>query len=302
MQEPSGTADGPAISVVMPHLDDLENLDLCLSHLQAQTLGRDHFEIVVSDNGSRGGLAAVAALAGTRARVVAAPERGAGPARNAGVAAAKGRILAFIDSDCRPAPDWLREGVAALAHHDVVGGAVTVVPERDGAPEPVEAYELVFAFRNDLYVRRKGFTVTANMLMPRAVFEAVGPFANGVSEDVEWCHRARRLGYRLGYAPACVVAHPARRTWAELVRKWRRTTREAHALARPGPLGAAAWLARAWIVLLSALPQAVRLLRAPELSAPRIRWAALRVLLRIRSFRFAEAHRLAFGRASEAVR
>ena len=287
--------DRPRLSVVMPHLDDLANLDRCLSLLAAQTLAPAEFEVIVADNGSKAGLAAVRAVAGDRARVVAAPERGAGPARNAGVRAARGEILAFIDSDCRPDADWLAAGAAALAGHDVVGGAVRVVAG-SGAPGPVEAYELVFAFRNDLYVRRKGFTVTANMFVRRADFDAVGPFANGMSEDVEWCHRARALGYHLGYAPACIVAHPARRTWDELTRKWRRTTREAHAFARPGLLGALPWLARAWIVLLSALPQAVRVMRAPELPAAQTRWGAIGVLLRIRSFRFAEAHRLAFAR------
>ncbi|GLS53593.1 hypothetical protein GCM10007886_17760 [Methylobacterium gregans] len=297
----------PRISVVVPHLDDLANLDACLAHLAAQRMPPEHYEIIVADNGSHGGLATVEAVAGGRARVGAAPARGAGPARNAGVAAARGAILAFIDSDCRPSPDWLAAGEAALAsgdpaRSDVVGGAVRVVAADAAAPSAVEAYELVFAFRNDLYVHRKGFTVTANMFVSRRVFAAVGPFANGVSEDVEWCHRARALGFRLGYAPACIVAHPARRSWDELARKWRRTTREAHALAPAGLLGALRWLARAWLVLLSALPQAWRILRAADLPARRTRLGAVLVLLRIRGLRFAEAHRLAFGLSQEIVR
>ncbi|WP_162559709.1 glycosyltransferase family 2 protein [Methylobacterium radiodurans] len=306
------TGQEPRISVVMPHLDDLANLDACLAHLAAQRMPPERYEVIVADNGSRAGLAAVEAVAAGRARVVAAPERGAGPARNAGVAAARGAILAFIDSDCRPSPDWLVAGEAALAADgaawsdragsDVVGGAVRVIAADAAAPSAVEAYELVFAFRNDLYVRRKGFTVTANMFVSRAVFAAVGPFANGVSEDVEWCHRARALGFRLGYAPACIVAHPARRSWDELARKWRRTTREAHALAPVGLLGALRWLARAWLVLLSALPQSWRILRSSDLPARRTRLGAVMVLLRIRGFRFAEAHRLAFGLSQEVVR
>ncbi|WP_043749550.1 glycosyltransferase family 2 protein [Methylobacterium nodulans] len=291
----------PLVSVVIPHVNDLANLERCLDLLAAQTLPPGTVEVVVADNGSAAGLAAVEALAAGRARVVPAPIRGAGPARNAGVAAARGNILAFIDSDCRPAPDWLEQGLKALDAADIVGGAVRVEAENRAAPTPVEAFELVFAFRNDLYVQRKGFTVTANMLVRRTVFEAVGPFANGLSEDVEWCHRARARGYRLAYAPAARVAHPARRTWEELVRKWRRTTREAYLLAAPGPLGRLPWLARAWLVLLSALPHAVKVLRAP-VGGLRARLRAAGILLRIRSFRFAEAHRLAFGRHAEAAR
>lgn len=297
------SADAPPtglVSVVIPHVDDLANLDRCLALLAGQTLPSGRVEVVVADNGSAAGLAAVRAVAAGRARVIDAPERGAGPARNAGVAAARGDILVFLDSDCRPEADWLARGLAALGGADVIGGAVRVVAENAAAPTPVEAFELVFAFRNDLYVARKGFTVTANMFVRRAVFEAVGPFRNGMSEDVEWCHRARARGYRLAYAPGAVVAHPARRTWDDLVRKWRRTTREAYLLARPGGLRVLPWLARAWLVLLSALPHALKAMRAAEIGPLRDRLGAARVLLRIRGFRFLEAHRLAFTRQEAA--
>src|SRR5689334_2549732 len=112
----------PAVSVVIPHLDDLENLDRCLTLLAQQTYRS--VEIIVVDNGSRVGIEAVRAIAGGRARVVRAPARGAGPARNTGVGHARSAILAFIDSDCRPDPDWIAEGVASLASHDVIGGSV----------------------------------------------------------------------------------------------------------------------------------------------------------------------------------
>ena len=58
-------------------------------------------EIIVADNGSSRGLDAVRRIVGTRGQVVEVAERGAGPARNAGVRASRGDSLAFIDSDCR---------------------------------------------------------------------------------------------------------------------------------------------------------------------------------------------------------
>jgi GT2 family glycosyltransferase len=289
------------ISVVIPHFNDLANLERCLALLQQQSLPPDRFEIVVADNGSSAGLDAVCSVVSTRGKVVAAPIRGAGPARNAGVAASRGDVLAFLDSDCRPGADWLRAGAAALERTDIVGGAVQVVVENEDSPSAVEAFELVFAFRNEAYVKRKGFTVTANMFVRRSVFEAVGPFANGLSEDVEWCHRARAHGYRIDYAPASVVAHPARRTWEELMRKWRRTTQEAYGLARPGLVGRVSWLTRYWLVLFAAIPHVVRALRAPQLRHARSRLGAARVLLKLRTFRFAEAHRLAFARRQPAA-
>src|SRR5207248_7276046 len=100
----SGAADtARLVSVIIPHFNDTDNLERCLQLLAAQTLPANQFEVIVADNNSAGGLAAVETICGVRARVVPAPIQGAAEARNAGVAAARGQVLAFLDSDCRPA-------------------------------------------------------------------------------------------------------------------------------------------------------------------------------------------------------
>jgi GT2 family glycosyltransferase len=286
----------PAVSVVIPHLDDLANLDRCLTLLGQQTYRS--VEIIVVDNGSRVGIEAVRATAAARARVVQAQARGAGPARNAGADQARGAILAFIDSDCRPDPDWIAEGVASLASHDLVGGSVHVDVEDRANMTPCEAFEVVFAFRNDMYIRRKGFTVTASMFVRRDVFATVGPFRNGVSEDMDWCHRARRLGYRLGYAPNAIVGHPARRTWAELRRKSERLTAESFELYGEMRFGRLRWLARAWLIPVSIVPHLARVMTTAKLGNLRDRLRAAQVLIRIRLVRFVEANRLALRRSA----
>jgi glycosyltransferase involved in cell wall biosynthesis len=210
------------VSVVVPHFNDLVGLDLCLSGLRRQTYPESAYEIIVADNASPQGPAAVSAVIGDRARLVVVPEKGAGPARNGGAALAGGEILAFIDSDCRPDPDWLTQGVEALGACDFVGGRVEVLVDDVHRMTASEAFERVFAFDNEAYVTRKGFSVSANLFCPRALFDAVGGFAVGVSEDVDWCHRALKAGYRIGYAPRAVIGHPARRTWTDLLKKWRR--------------------------------------------------------------------------------
>src|SRR3546814_8414738 len=110
------------ISVIVPHYDDVERLKLCLDALEAQSLLRSRFEIIVADNGSPGGKQVLAALIGDRARMVIVPEKGAGPARTGGAAEACGGILNLTDCDCLPEPVWLAHGVAALARYDMVGG------------------------------------------------------------------------------------------------------------------------------------------------------------------------------------
>ena len=102
----------PVVSVIIPHYNDLANLERCMRLLDAQTLPRSQFEVVVADNNSRCGLKEVERVCGDLARVVPAPVQGAGAARNAAVEASRGRYLAFIDSDCRPTPTWLENGLS----------------------------------------------------------------------------------------------------------------------------------------------------------------------------------------------
>jgi GT2 family glycosyltransferase len=209
------------VTVVIPHYDDLDNLKRCLDRLRRQSWPADRYEIVVADNNSPAGAPAIQRMF-PDIRVVAAPEQGAGPARNAGVATSRGDILAFIDSDCFAEGGWLAEGVGALADFDYVGGKVVTAIADPEHVTPAEAYEAVFAFNFEKYIRKDKFAGTGNLFVPKAVFERVGGFKAGVSEDMEWCWRANALGYRLGYAEKAVVQHAARRAWRDFRGKWDR--------------------------------------------------------------------------------
>ena len=223
-------SEQPTVSVIIPHFNDLANLDVCLAALRAQTYPAARLQVIVADNASPQGLAAVQAAAGDRAHVVLVEERGAGPARNGGVAKATGKVLAFIDSDCVADPRWIEEGVAALSRYDFVGGQVSVLVGDEQHMTPVEAWERVFAFDFKTYIEKKGFTGSGNLFCPRSLFESVGGFRAGISEDYEWSKRAQSCGFKLGYAPLAIVGHPARRNWDELTRKWRRLNIETYGL------------------------------------------------------------------------
>lgn len=283
------------VSVIIPHYNDLDNLRRCLDGLARQTIPRDEYEIIVADNNSSIGLAAVRAAAGSTATVILASEQGAGPARNAGVAASTGEVLAFIDSDCRPDPHWLAEGLAAHSGGDIVGGRILVVPAEPDKPHPVEAFEAVFAFRNEHYVRRHGYSGSGNLFVRRSVFTAVGGFRNGVSEDMEWGQRAATRGFPTRYAARVVVGHPARRDWRELSHKFRRVTRESYLLSCERRFGRLWWFVRSWMVLLSPFAHIFRVLAAQELASFGSRAGAIGILFRIRAFRFVEANRLLFS-------
>jgi GT2 family glycosyltransferase len=274
----------PLVSVIVPHYNDHESLGLCLESLRRQKLARERFEVIVADNNSVGGVHAVRRIAAD-ATVVPAPEQGAGPARNAGVAAAHGRILAFIDSDCIADEDWLLEGIAALERFEYVGGQVITTIGRSREITPTEAIEAAFAFNFKKYIERDHFSGSGNLFVPKAIFEAVGGFRAGVSEDIDWCRRANAQGFRLGYAERAVVSHPARREWPELKKKWDRMIAETIRLAREQRGWRLRWILYAACVAASPLIHWISVVRSPRLVGRRAKYCGLLGLLRVRSYR-----------------
>lgn len=272
-------------SIIVPHHEDLARLDRCLAALSRQTIRPARYEIVVADNNSPCGEAAVRAVVGDRARLVLAAEKGAGPARNAAVAAARGATLAFTDADCVPDPAWLAAGLAGLIDHDIVGGCVRVLCEGADAKSGAEAFEAVFAFHNRRYIEQQGFSVTANLFCRRAVYEATGPFRVGMSEDRDWCLRARALGYRIGYRANAVVGHPARADWPALLVKWKRLNAELFANARMRRGGRWRWFAASAAMPISILAHLPHVLFSPALRGLGERARGAATLARLRLWR-----------------
>lgn len=273
-------------AVVIPHFNDLDRLARCLRALEVQD--RMGVEVVVADNGSD------ADLSRLRSEMpwvtwVNQPEPGAGMARNAGVMATSAPWLAFLDCDCVPAADWLdqvrrifsSEVLGSDRHDRATGGRIDVFDETPSPRSGAEAFETVFAFDQQAYILTKGFSVTANLIVPRSVFEQTGPFRSRVSEDMDWCHRARAAGFGLVYDPALRVSHPTRSDWAALRKKWLRLTSESFALCPPGLSGRLKWGARACVMPLSIPVHGVRVLRCSALTG-RERGRALATLVRLR--------------------
>jgi len=102
------------ISVVIPCLNDAGFLAACLDALAAQTRPAD--EIIVVDNGSTDATVEVARARG--ARVIHEPSRGIWPATAAGFDAASGALLARLDADSIPSPDWLAEVERRMSRAD----------------------------------------------------------------------------------------------------------------------------------------------------------------------------------------
>lgn len=107
----------------------------------------------------------------------------------------------------------------------ILGGKLRIALKGPGNLSAIEAYESLFAYRMDLYIAREGFTGTGNLVIRRAIYDAVGPFAGiGVAEDRDWERRATAKGFRIRYVADMKAYHPAREGFAEVFRKWDRQT------------------------------------------------------------------------------
>lgn len=198
---------GIELSVVVPVRDGANSLSSLLASLSAQTLPRDRFELIVVDNASRDDSARIARDAG--ARVVTEPFPNRARARNVGVAVTSAPLLAFIDADCVASPGWLEAFLGCAARAPLVAGRVTVTTS--DPPNSVERFEQLWRFEQGHWVEQ-GWAATANLLVSRDAFDAIGGFDPAyphTAEDADFCLRAGRAGYALGYCAEALVTHDA---------------------------------------------------------------------------------------------
>jgi hypothetical protein len=102
----------PLVSVILPTRNRAGTLEAAILSVLAQDYPQ--LELLVIDDGSRDGTLAMPILGSPRVRVIHTPNRGVAAARNAGLSAAKGAIIAYLDSDNRWRPRHLRNLVTAL--------------------------------------------------------------------------------------------------------------------------------------------------------------------------------------------
>jgi glycosyltransferase involved in cell wall biosynthesis len=195
----------PHFSVVIATKDRADFLEGALASLAAQ---RDApaFEVVVVDNGSTDATREVAARYGARTdiavRYAFVPEPNRGAARNAGIAIARGAIVAFVDDDVVVPPGFLAAHHAAHAatlFPAAVSGPIINVPGPHARPKPASTN----------YSR--AFFCTCNVSVPRSSLIAAGNFDERFNlygwEDTELGLRLRRRDVRRVFAWGAYLWH-----------------------------------------------------------------------------------------------
>jgi len=244
--------DLPSVSVVIPTCGRPQFLREALASVAAQAYRPQ--QVIVVEDGEAAGMASAEASA--RVQVIAGPRRGPGPARNAGIDAARGELVAFLDDDDLWHPQKLAFQVAWFARRPRLGllgtGAVRgyspwwaaeAARSRPRRLSTVKATALVKANR----------LVTSSVIVRRECFPECGGFAESLvlAQDWDmWLRIAAR--WEVALVPAsltCYRLHDGQRSASGVeMRRWEvEVLRGAVARARSaGGLGSAARRRLAW--------------------------------------------------------
>jgi hypothetical protein len=182
----------------------------CLKSLKAQTF-RD-FEIIVIDNGSTDGSERFATIRNEK-------NLGFSVANNQGIRRAKGKYVALLNNDARPAEDWLFELVYA-ADRNLAGMFASKILRPDGKIDSAgcEVYpdgngmcrgrgKGVWEYTRSDYV---GFPSGCAALYRRSMLNKIGLFDERFfmyNEDTDLGLRAQKAGWKCLYVPTAIVTH-----------------------------------------------------------------------------------------------
>jgi O-antigen biosynthesis protein len=202
-------APRPLVSVVVCSYNGGRTIRQTLEGLSR--LDYPRYEVIVVDDGSTDATAAIAAEYDVR--LISGPNRGLSHARNVGLRAAHGDIVAYIDDDAWPDPNWLTYLVAGFERtsHAALGGpnipppngeVATCVANAPGGP--------IHVLVSDTEAEH---IPGCNMAFRRRALEAIGGFDEQfrkAGDDVDVCWRLLESGMTIGYQPAAVVWHHRR--------------------------------------------------------------------------------------------
>ncbi|MEQ9372277.1 MAG: glycosyltransferase [Coleofasciculus chthonoplastes F3-SA18-01] len=205
----------PLVSVIIPtyHRNDL--LAKCLDCLApgVQTLAIEHYEVIVTDDGSQTTAQTMIQKFYPWAKWVAGSRQGPAANRNNGARYAQGEWLAFTDDDCLPDPQWLEAYTQAIVAESsclIFEGRVYVDCPRRSLAETSPTNEL------------GGYLWSCNFIIHRQIFKSLGGFDErfpyAAMEDVELRQRIIKSGQPFKFVRSASVCHPwtAKKDWEQL--------------------------------------------------------------------------------------
>ena len=206
------------VSIVIPVWNGVTVIGGCLESLEAHS-DPALLEVIAVENGSEDGSAELIASRYPRVRLLRQPVNlGFAGGVNAGLLAAQGDVMVLLNQDCVAEAGWLTELVKAMKAHPEYGlfGCTLFMPDGsvDHAGAVMSRPEALGSHLTDVSdprVRQVEYATGAALAIRRAVWDKVGRFDEGFYpayfEEVDYCYRARRLGFETAYVPASRLKH-----------------------------------------------------------------------------------------------
>jgi GT2 family glycosyltransferase len=213
----------PKVSVIVCVYNGERTIDDCLASLEK--LNYPNYEVIVVNDGSTDRTLQIAQKYDYIYYLIDQENQGLSAARNVGIRAARGDIIAFTDADCVADEDWLTHLVARFhtSEFAAVGGpnlsppddsfVASCVAVSPGAPAHVLLDDVVAEH-----------IPGCNMAFRREALEAINgfdPIFRAAGDDVDLCWRLQNKGYRIGFSPAAVVWHFRRNTVRDYLKQQR---------------------------------------------------------------------------------
>jgi len=247
----------PKVSIVICAYNAERTMRQCLESLRR--LDYPNYEVIIVDDGSHDATAQIAANF-PEFRLIRQPNKGLSAARNVGLHAALGELIAYTDSDCVVDPHWLAFMVRAMAEGGLDGcGGPNYAPHEDGWIEGCVAASPGAPSHVLIGDERAEHLAGCNMLFRKAALEDAGGFDpqfTAAGDDVDICWRLMDAGYVLGYCPSAFVWHFRRNTIIRRVRsaaQFQRVDEMPLSVLKVAPITAEWNLAAAALVVLSLL-------------------------------------------------
>ncbi len=219
---------GPRISVIIPVHNGQETIAKCLDSI----LSLDHssFEVIIVDDGSTDGTAEIC-RSYNKVRLIGVDRGGPSRARNVGIVAAHGELVAFTDGDCVVESNWLTELETGFGRPEIagVGGDQKSPDDETWMGRRIQEFLKCIGFMTEYIktgttVRETEHNPSCNVMYRKSVLEEVGGFDEALfpSEDVDMDLRIRRRGCLLLYNPEAVVGHYRPRSYQGFASMMRR--------------------------------------------------------------------------------
>jgi GT2 family glycosyltransferase len=200
----------PRISVIVCSYNGQRTLRDCFEGLLK--LEYPNYEVILVNDGSTDMTAAIGQEYGIR--VITTENHGLSKARNIGLDAATGEIVAYIDDDAHPDPHWLTYLAATFMNGEYAGvGGPNIAPPDDGPIAECVANAPGGPIHVLLSDQEAEHIPGCNMAFRKSCLQAIGgfdPLFRIAGDDVDVCWRLQQRGWKLGFSPAAMVWHHRR--------------------------------------------------------------------------------------------